>query len=159
MGRVLGCTLQEPNLLPHPKAAPLPRGSRDSLPLPHLQPFAQAHPVPLPGDGAGGLLVPPAPNPLPAVHGLTPRRVSIAGRQPLPIARPSWLPTRTHTSAPQPRCGTRGGRGTPIPGSCKPQSECWFFPTREPQRKSTLGRGGGCRQHRAKTHPSIATQP
>lgn len=59
MGRVLGHALQEPNLLLHPTAAPLPRGPRDSLTLSPSPAVCSGSP----GPAAGGLSVHPMPNP------------------------------------------------------------------------------------------------
>lgn len=153
--------------------------------LPHPRLSALAHPVPLPGDGTARVTVPEEggrwrtpcrtaaprtfaqPDLAQGMRRLTsaPARPSWQGR-PAALAsdpaagscqhRPTLDFSPTPGPAPQPHHGPHRGQGTPTPA---PANQMFIFSTQEPRRKSVLGRGGGCRQRRAKAHPSVATQP
>lgn len=185
-GDGFGVHLQEPNLLPCPRAAPLPRGSRDFLapsafPVPGRLPRltrsrcrVTAEPgVTVPGGCWRTPRRTTAPRTL-AQPDLAQgaRRLTSAPARPSRRGRPAALATtplqaaantaRPQTSAPrrgQPRYGPLGGGGTPTPPLLQTAEQMLIFPMREPWHKSILRRGGGCQQRRAKAHPSVATQP
>lgn len=171
-----------------PQGSPYPAGQPRfprTVSLPHPRPFAPAHPVALPGDSRagvtvpGGLLAHPAPNHGPA-HLAQPdlaqgaRRLTSAPARPSRRGRPAALAATplqaaANTARPQTSAPRRGQPCSPATDPSEdgaPQhpllqtaEQMLIFPMREPRHKSILRRGGGCRQRRAKAHPSVATQP